>query len=943
MAETASDGERLSSHKTANFEEDLVLRNWYSKDPRLERTRILESKDPLLEGSCDWIFDDPSFTHWWESNNNESRVLWIHGDPGKGKTMMMMAIINELSKRLKRTPGEGAMSYFFCQNTIPELRSAEGIMRGLTYVLADSNRRLIKFLRHESGTAAQNQAGGSRSIYELWDTLSKMTEEQSVGQVFLLVDALDECGSPFPEQSQEREDSLGTLLRLLTRPDLGLSQKIKWVLTSRNEPRISALLENLCQDTSLEVNSAKVTAAVDKFVDLKSQQLSKRNRFSSDLHENVRKYLADNAGGTFLWVALVCKELEKRSRLIASETKALLKTFPKDLVPLYDRMLQLLSNSGNAGSISIALKILRIVTLARRPFSLNEISMFAELPVDMNDSLQEREDIKTLVDSCGSFLTVRQDTIYFVHQSAQDYFSLGNGRGIFSAPNDERQVHGLIATRAFHFMDRSLKKNICNLKNPGTDLSEADHTVIAACISPHLEYSVTFGFRHFVLGKNRRETFLRFCQKHLLHWLEALCLLNQFVAIVAFDIILKDRHGLFSVSRNRRIKPLSSYLEKLIPSRWRKEYLQSSDLDLLSIRNVLWDIRQTPLQVYNLAHTHPDLRKFLDAAQFLGKRPRWLKRVASKQLPLRKRLRSVSVSPNCEQLAIGVACDIYLWDLRKPASRNMRKIGISSGEIYDLAFSPDSKQVASASLKIELHDITKKRSIFVIDEESMPAPKDHRRLHVAISFSRDGRLLASCSSFHSVHGSFRFTQPLTIQVRNLKTNIVVKEFQSALFPHRDSTIAFSPDASVVASSASKNGRWVDTVEIWNLQSGDRTHQFEPGNPGLVEGFLCFEDQFYVSTTVGLFNITLPESVELPKQAACVPVLHFQNSFVNYGLDRFYRIPDVFIFSKDFSRNKARRVHDNVFVFSHYLDDLDEYSLLTLLCIEVDLSKNLSQI
>ena len=87
------------------------LRAWRLTDPREDRNRILDSKDPLLEGSCTWIFDDPAFTRWW--NDDDCQILWIHGDPGKGKTMMIMALIDEILQRLKLNPASGMLSYFF--------------------------------------------------------------------------------------------------------------------------------------------------------------------------------------------------------------------------------------------------------------------------------------------------------------------------------------------------------------------------------------------------------------------------------------------------------------------------------------------------------------------------------------------------------------------------------------------------------------------------------------------------------------------------------------------------------------------------------------------------------------------------------------------------------------------------------------------------------------
>ena len=67
---------------------------------------------------------------------------------------------------------------------------------------------------------------------------------------YLLVDALDECDS----------QSLQSFLRLLAKDVPGLTKKVKWILTSRNEPQITEGLygaRHSC-DKSLELSSSHV-------------------------------------------------------------------------------------------------------------------------------------------------------------------------------------------------------------------------------------------------------------------------------------------------------------------------------------------------------------------------------------------------------------------------------------------------------------------------------------------------------------------------------------------------------------------------------------------------------------------------------------------------------------------------------------------------------------
>ncbi|KAF3392419.1 hypothetical protein F1880_008933 [Penicillium rolfsii] len=63
-------------------------------DPRDVKTAIYQTRGPALKESYDWILRHPQFQRW--RNNSDSQVLWIKGDPGKGKTMLLCGIIDEL-------------------------------------------------------------------------------------------------------------------------------------------------------------------------------------------------------------------------------------------------------------------------------------------------------------------------------------------------------------------------------------------------------------------------------------------------------------------------------------------------------------------------------------------------------------------------------------------------------------------------------------------------------------------------------------------------------------------------------------------------------------------------------------------------------------------------------------------------------------------------------
>ncbi|KKF97531.1 Vegetative incompatibility protein HET-E-1 [Ceratocystis platani] len=72
------------------------LQNLCVTDPRMDKKNIENKKGGLLKDSYKWILEHQGFKKF--KNEADSRILWIKGDPGKGKTMLLCGIINELEE-----------------------------------------------------------------------------------------------------------------------------------------------------------------------------------------------------------------------------------------------------------------------------------------------------------------------------------------------------------------------------------------------------------------------------------------------------------------------------------------------------------------------------------------------------------------------------------------------------------------------------------------------------------------------------------------------------------------------------------------------------------------------------------------------------------------------------------------------------------------------------
>ncbi|KAF1829268.1 NACHT-domain-containing protein [Decorospora gaudefroyi] len=233
------------------------------------RTTHPEDKDTkggLLKDSYRWVLHNDSFRQWHE--DPQSRLLWIKGDPGKGKTMLLCGIIDELqvSSVIAKT---NTVSYFFCQATDARINSATAVLRGLLYMLVKQQPSLASHVRKRYDAAGKNIFKDANAWIPLVDIFTDVLRDPSLTTTYLIVDALDECVTNLPK-----------LLDFIAKQS-SASSCVKWIVSSRNWPEIEGRLEQAGHKVrlSLELNAASVSTAVQDFIDQRVSKLAQRNKY----------------------------------------------------------------------------------------------------------------------------------------------------------------------------------------------------------------------------------------------------------------------------------------------------------------------------------------------------------------------------------------------------------------------------------------------------------------------------------------------------------------------------------------------------------------------------------------------------------------------------------------------------------------------------------------
>ncbi|KAL2137517.1 hypothetical protein VTI28DRAFT_9259 [Corynascus sepedonium] len=476
-------------------------------NPRDDKRRIEQTKGGLLADSYRWVLDNADFRQWHD--DRESRLLWIKGDPGKGKTMLLCGIIDEL----KPTSDSSLLSFFFCQATDASLNNATAVLRGLIFLLIDQQPSLISYVQ-EKYDATGNPIFRDRNAWvALSEVFTNILKDPTLPPTRLIIDALDEC-----------IEGLDLLLGLIVQSS-AIFSNVKWIVSSRNWPVIERDLGIATQKVrlSLELNEESVSAAVTTYIQFKVMELAKRNNYSHDTRNAVERYLSRHAHGTFLWVALVCQELAK---IPAWKTQKKLAMFPPGLDALYRRMIDQISHLEDIEDTTLCKDILAIVSSVYRPITLDELVALVDTLDDISGDYKALEDIVGL---CGSFLTLREHTISFVHQSAKDFLLKQAYDKIF--PSGIEDIHYTVFSRSLQALQKTLRRDIYKLGAPGFPIDKVippDPDPLAA-----LRYSCVYWVNHLrdchpkekankdLQNGGSIDTFLH--EKYLC-WLEALSL-----------------------------------------------------------------------------------------------------------------------------------------------------------------------------------------------------------------------------------------------------------------------------------------------------------------------------------------------------------------------------------------------------------------------------------
>lgn len=399
--------------KNRKYIQDLFVTN-----PQDDMARIERKKGGLLNDVFRWILDTPQYTAVTDANpgssDSSSRVLWIKGHAGMGKTMLMIGIIRELSDQILNTAP--SVAYYFCQGTDESAQnSGTAVLRALIWMLLAQQPHLMTHLRSEHERMQQYEIfTGNRNAREVVSRIFKrMLKDASPAHLF--VDALDEC-----------DEDLDLLLDII----LGSLEEyvnIKWIVSSRPEIDVVNLIQERATKVTddavqiIDLGRQNLHVRVNAYIKHRLSSLEGRPGYTKSILTDIATEIQTRSEKTFLWVSLVFGILDRKDHRLrplngAYALKAV-KEMPSGLTELYDHMMTRIEK-GLGDDPQYCKKVLSVVAVSRRPLRSDELAVVCGFGESIGP------EVLTIVENCGSFLSIESDVIALIHQSAKEYLLL---------------------------------------------------------------------------------------------------------------------------------------------------------------------------------------------------------------------------------------------------------------------------------------------------------------------------------------------------------------------------------------------------------------------------------------------------------------------------------------------------------------------------------------
>ncbi|KAF4616604.1 hypothetical protein D9613_008517 [Agrocybe pediades] len=475
---------------------DAIYNSEYSTAVK-RRGCTASTREQILDGLREWVHDPEG-----------SRVYWINGMAGTGKTTILYSFCEWLEDD-KRLAGN-----FFCSRASTACRNLNNIVRTIACQLAHYSpafcSRLCKILEDRPNAHRLNVGEQFKSVVAM--PLENLKDASLDGAV-IVIDALDEC-----------DDVSTTALFLKVLMTYATRLPIKFLVASRPEP---VILKNVQISSMLRLHDVE-QSLVEADIRLYLQEAL--NTMLPSPSSEVIDQLATRSGKLFIYAATVVRYINPEDKVVNSKSRldeilGISSSSPnlqeQELDKLYRTILLSAfdKKSFNKEELKIAALVLRTVICAVEPMTTSMMSTILAIP---------QEDVANTLSRLQSVLHVQDrpsGLVSILHASFPD-FLLNKARSHkFYCNIIEHNTK--LAHSCFDVMCKELHFNMCNLES-SYDLDEKVPDLeqkIKTNISAALLYACIYWSNHLVhcdLTTSIHSKLVEFLKHRLLFWMEVL-------------------------------------------------------------------------------------------------------------------------------------------------------------------------------------------------------------------------------------------------------------------------------------------------------------------------------------------------------------------------------------------------------------------------------------
>ncbi|KAI9440591.1 hypothetical protein H4582DRAFT_1811634, partial [Lactarius indigo] len=387
------------------------LRNWLTPpDPSINYNTACGAHH---KGTAVWLTRSDAFDIWKASGC----LLWVHGKPGSGKSILSSVIIQDIESVCKA--GFASMAYFYFDFKDTGKQDSRALLSSILIQLTDQSDVYCDILfalysSHRRGSVQPNDDALAQCLKTILVALGETP-------IYLIMDALDESlntsGMPTPREKVLR---LVKELVELKLPNLHLC------VTSRPEVDIRNALEPLAPHRVSLHDESGQKADIANYVSSIVYSDTMMRRWRAEERDMVVGTLSAKADGMFRWV--FC-QLEALRHCLAPSLRHALEELPKSLDETYERILKEINKANQRH----AHRLLQCLAVADRPLRVEELAEV--LAVDFNvggvpkfNAAWRWEDQEEVVlSACSSLVSVITDNgsrvVQFSHFSVKEFLT----------------------------------------------------------------------------------------------------------------------------------------------------------------------------------------------------------------------------------------------------------------------------------------------------------------------------------------------------------------------------------------------------------------------------------------------------------------------------------------------------------------------------------------